>query len=215
MFKKLVKNGVRTIALLMVFPAACLALFGRLDPAFVFCAQALAVVPGILGSYLRVAYYRLTLEGFGPDGHIALGSYFAHPQASVGARVGIGAYCVLGMVDIGDDTLLASGVQVLSGANQHVRDARGNLTDQGRVFERVRIGPGCWVGAASVIMADLGERVTVAAGSVVAREVPAGVTVAGNPSRPVRPPIVASATAGAQLDCLDRSVVLAGERQNG
>ena len=188
MLRKLVKTGAQGAAFLLVLPAGCLALFGRFETGFVFFAQALALAPGIVGSYLRVAYYGLTLEGCGRDSHIALGSYFSHPQAFVGARVGIGAYCVLGQVDIGDETLLASGVQVLSGGNQHVRDTQGRLTDQGRVFQRLRIGRWCWVGAASVIMANLGERVTVAAGSVVSKEVPAGATVAGNPSRMVRPP---------------------------
>ena len=128
----------------------------------------------------------MTLDHCGADSHIALGSYFSHAQASVGEQVGIGAYCILGQVDIGDRALLASGVQVLSGAMHHVRDTEGRLTDEGRVFRRLKVGTDCWVGAASIIMADLGDQVTVAAGSVVAREVASGTTVAGNPSRLVR-----------------------------
>jgi virginiamycin A acetyltransferase len=174
--------------MLLVLPAACLALFGRFHGGFIFWAQALALAPGDLGSYLRVAFYSLTLERCGPDNHIALGSYFSHAQASMGARVGIGAYCVLGQVDFGDRTMVASGVQILSGAGQHVRDAQGQLTDRGRIFRRLSVGSDCWIGAASVIMADLGAHVTVAAGSVVSRDVPRGATVAGNPSRLVRPP---------------------------
>jgi maltose O-acetyltransferase len=61
------------------------------------------------------------------------------------------------------------------------------LTDEGRTFRRLRVGPHCWIGASSVIMADLGAQVTVGPGSVVARDVPSGATVAGNPSRLVRP----------------------------
>jgi virginiamycin A acetyltransferase len=185
--KRLVKFGASAAAVLLVLPAACLAFFGRFHGGFVFCAQALALAPGVLGSYLRVAFYSLTLERCGHDSHIALGSYFSHAQASVGARVGIGAYCILGQVDLGDRTMLASGVQILSGVSQHVRDAQGRLTDEGRTFRRLRVGSDCWIGAASVIMADLGAYVTVAAGSVVSRDVPPGATVAGNPSRVVRP----------------------------
>lgn len=194
--KRWVKRGAMFAAVLMVLPAACLALFGRFHGGFVFCAQGLALAPGILGSYLRVAFYSLTLERCGKDSHIALGSYFSHAQASVGARVGIGAYCILGRVDLGDRTLLASGVQILSGARQHVRNAQGRLTDEGRVFRRVRIGSDCWIGASSVIMANLGAHVTVGAGTVVSRDVPSGATVAGNPSRLVRPPMSFSGDAG-------------------
>ena len=185
--KRLAKLGARFVATLLILPAACLALFGRFHEGFVFSAQGLALVPGILGSYLRMAFYSMTLDHCGADSHIAVGSYFSHAQASVGRHVGIGAYCIVGQTDIGDRTMLASGVQVLSGADQHVRDAQGRLTDEGRIFRRVSIGADCWVGASSVIMADLGAHVTVAAGSVVSREVPPGATVAGNPSRIVRP----------------------------
>jgi len=189
MVKRLVKRGARAVATILVFPAACLAFFGRFHGGFIFFAQALALVPGVLGSYLRVAFYSLTLERCEQDSHIAVGSYFSHAQASVGARVGIGAYCVLGQVDLGDGTLLASGVQILSGASQHIRDAQGQLTDEGRVFLRLRVGSDCWIGANAIIMANLGTQVTVAAGSVVSRDVPPGATVAGNPSRLVRPPM--------------------------
>ena len=190
MIKRLVKGGARAAAVILALPAACLAFFGRFHGGFIFFAQALALVPGVPGSYLRVAFYSLTLERCGHDSHIAVGSYFSHAQASVGAHVGIGAYCVLGQVDLGDGTLLASGVQILSGDSQHVRDAQGQLTDEGRIFRRLKVGSDCWIGAASVIMANLGSHVTVAAGSVVSRDVPPGATVAGNPSRLVRPPIV-------------------------
>lgn len=44
----------------------------------------------------------------------------------------------------------------------------------GRVFRRLRIGSECRVGALSVIMADLVDQVTVAAGTVVARDVESG-----------------------------------------
>jgi virginiamycin A acetyltransferase len=196
MIKSLVKGGARATAVLLVLPAACLALFGRFQGGFILCAQALAFAPGLPGSYLRVAFYRLTLERCRQDSHIAVGSYFSHAQASVGARVGIGANCVLGQVDLGDGTQIGPGVQILSGASQHVRDAQGRLTDEGRIFRRLRVGSDCWIGACSVIMADLGAQVTVGPGSVVARDVPSGATVAGNPSRLVRPPMSCSTDAG-------------------
>lgn len=185
--KRVIKKVARAAAVLLVLPAALLAVFGRFHGGFIFFAQALAYVPGLPGSYLRVAFYYLTLERCQLDSHIAVGSYFSHAQASMGARVGVGANCVLGHVDLGDCTQIGPNVQILSGTNQHVRDAQGCLTDEGRTFRRLRVGPHCWIGASSVIMADLGAQVTVGPGSVVARDVPSGATVAGNPSRLVRP----------------------------
>ena len=157
--------------------------FGRWREPYTFFAHHFAGFSGMLGSYLRVAYYQLTLEKVGEGCHIAIGSFFSSPQAAMGDRVGIGAYCVLGQVSLGDGTILATGVQVLSGSRQHLRDEHGHLTDAGRSFERVTIGKECWIGAGAMVMANLGDNVTVALGSVVFRDVPSGAMAAGNPAR--------------------------------
>jgi acetyltransferase-like isoleucine patch superfamily enzyme len=143
----------------------------------------MALMPGLPGNYLRAAYYAFTLTSVGRDCHIAFGSFFAHSSASIGDRVGIGAYCVLGQVDIGEGTLFASLVQVLSGRKQHRRDESGHLTDEGRVFRRISIGAHCWVGGGAIIMADIGAKSTVGSGSVVTQDVPEGAIVSGNPAR--------------------------------
>jgi acetyltransferase-like isoleucine patch superfamily enzyme len=143
----------------------------------------MALLPGLPGNYLRAAYYSFTLTSVGRDCHIAFGSFFSHSSASLGDRVGIGAYCVLGQVDIGEGTLFASQIQVLSGRKQHRRDEVGHLTDEGRVFRRVSIGAHCWIGAGAIIMADIGDKATVGSGSVVTQDVPEGATVSGNPAR--------------------------------
>lgn len=172
-----------TVARILVFPAACLAGFGRWTQPYLFFAQWFAMVPGMPGSYFRVAYYSLTLDRVGPDCHIAFGSYFAHPEASVGEKVGIGAYCVLGKVDIGDGSLFASHVQVLSGTRQHTRDSSGRLVDERRSFRRISIGAHSWIGANTVVMADIGAGATVGPGSVVAQDLQPGSSVSGNPAR--------------------------------
>jgi len=184
--KKLLKTILGAIATVIAFPWALLSGFGRWPALFELGAQFFARAPGIPGSYLRVAYYKLTLEHVGEGCHIAMGSYFAHPQSSIGNRVGLGAYCVLGCVSIDDGTIFGSGAQVLSGLRQHSRDKSGQLTGVGRRFDRVTIGRECWIGAAAIVMANLGDMVTVSPGSVVSSPVSAGVVVVGNPARPVR-----------------------------
>ncbi len=186
--KNIVKQASWAAAALLVLPLAVACLFGKLYSPYLFFAQTLALVPGTPGSFLRVAFYGFTLSSCARDCHIAFGTYFSQPRASVASGVGIGAYCVLGRAMLGEGALIGSGVQILSGARQHVRDAQGLLTDEGRVFEEITVGPNCWIGASALVMASLGAQVTVAAGSVVSREVPAGSVVAGNPARAVRPP---------------------------
>lgn len=180
--KSFAKQLAILTARILTLPSACLAVFGRWPTGYLFCAQIMAGVPGILGSYLRVAYYGWTLDGAGRDSQIGFGSYFAHSSASFGDSVGVGAYCVLGQVDIGSGTELASHVQIVSGSKQHRRDEQGRLTDEGRSFRRIKVGEYCWIGAGAIVMADLGDSVTVGAGAVVSRDVANGLTVTGNPA---------------------------------
>jgi acetyltransferase-like isoleucine patch superfamily enzyme len=157
------------------------------DNLFASCGQTLALVPGKLGSYLRCAYYRFTLKRFSGEGFIGFGSYFPHASAEVGEGVYIGAYCIIGNVSIGEGSLLASRVSILSGAHQHSIEGRGIRGEQNNnYYRRTEIGKGCWVGEGSVVMADVGDFSVVGAGSVVTRTIPEGVIAAGNPARVIK-----------------------------
>lgn len=180
-----VKTLARAISLTIVWVPALMSGFGRFPGAFSFCAQSFALLPGIVGDYLRVAFYHLTLERCSLETRIAIGTFFAHPEATVESGVTIGAYCVLGRARIGARSLISSGVQVLSGAQQHGRDAQGKLSGTVNLTD-VPIGPDAWIGAGAIVAAQVGAGATVAAGGVVLTPVPAGATVAGNPARPVR-----------------------------
>ncbi len=186
------KRAVQFVAVIVAFPGALLAGFGRFQRAFEFFAHVAAWAPGLPGSYLRVAYYSMTLRSCALDSHIGFGSFFAHPQASVGYRVYIGPLCVLGRTDIGERTHIASGVQILSGRRQHGRSREGRIegAEQG-VFETIPIGADCWIGAGAILMAEVGAGTTIGAGSVVVHPVPARSVAVGNPAR-----IIKSATEG-------------------
>jgi acetyltransferase-like isoleucine patch superfamily enzyme len=187
--KKVLKGGLHGLFLVIAFVPALLSAFGRLETVFAFFAQAFAVAPGIVGDYLRIAYYKLTLDRCALDSRIQFGSFFAHPQARVGRGVYIGSGCLLGCTTIGDRTQIASGVQILSGRRQHPRDGEGRIlgSHQGE-FQSVTIGEDCWIGAAAIVMADVEAGSTVGAGSIVVQPIPARSTAVGNPARIVTEP---------------------------
>lgn len=179
------KRCVQAIFLCLALPPALLAGFGRVRLGFEFFAQAFALVPGVVGDYLRVAYYKLTLTDCSLDWRIQFGSFFAHRQVTVGQHVYIGSYCVLGLVDIGDRTHIATAVQVLSGSHQHARDSTGMIDLGHGALSRVTIGADCWLGAGAIVMASIGDRSTIGAASVVVHAIPAGSVAVGAPARVV------------------------------
>ena len=180
--RKFLKTCVNALFLVLALVPALLAGFGRVKPVYTFFAQAFATVPGGIGDYLRGGYYRLTLHAFDISSRVSFGSFFAHPEAKIGKCVYVGSYCILGRVSIGDGTLLASGVQVLSGGRQHTRGEEGEAFSGGE-FVQVTIGSDSWIGAAAIVMADVGSRTTVGAGSVVTKPVPDDCVAVGSPAR--------------------------------
>jgi virginiamycin A acetyltransferase len=170
--------------LVLAFPLALLAGFGHFAPGFQICGHLLAVVPGLVGDFLRIAYYFLTLEKCSLDSRISFGSFFAQSDCIVGPKVYIGSYCVLGSCNIGERTQIATQVQVLSGRHQHSRDSMGKILGARKEdFQVVSIGADCWIGASAIVMADIGAGTTVGAAAVVNRPLPEKTTAVGNPAR--------------------------------
>lgn len=136
---------------------------------------------------MRQAFYRRALEKCGNDVYFGWQSVFSMTEARIGDRVYIGRFCSLGFADIGDQAMLADGVQVLSGGREHdgVDDA-GSLHGRDQSYTRVRIGCDSWIGAGAIIMADVGEDSIVGAGAVVTSALPPGSVAVGVPARIVK-----------------------------
>lgn len=182
--KSLVKSLLTGLAVLVTAPVALLSGFGRIQTGFVFGSHLLSLVPGLPGDYARVAFYWMTLKSCSLQCRISFGTIFSNTDVIVEPGVYIGPYCVLGRAQVGRHTQIASQVQILSGARQHARDTQGNIlgSHQG-TFQRVSVGADGWIGAAALVMADVGDQTTIGAGSVVTKPIPARVTAVGNPAR--------------------------------
>jgi maltose O-acetyltransferase len=86
-------------------------------------------------------------------------------------------------VTIGDRTQIGPAVQIYTA--DHPRDAETRRA--GLEFGRIiRIGSDVWIGGGAILLpgVTVGDGAVIGAGSVVTRDVPTGVTVAGNPARP-------------------------------
>jgi virginiamycin A acetyltransferase len=176
-----IKRLAQFFALVTIFPSALLCGFGRIERLYTLFAHLHALVPGFIGDFFRAAFYKLTLRECSIDTTISFGTYFSRRTASVGPFVSIGAFCVIGCARIGARTQIASHVEIPCGRHGHARDAEGRLA--GSVDEEIVVGADCWIGASAIVMADVGLGTTIGAGSVVVKEIPAGVVAAGNPAK--------------------------------
>lgn len=77
------------------------------------------------------------------------------------------------------------------GADLHSRPSGGGGAPGGGVEfgKPVRIGNNVWIGGSTVICpgVTIGDNSVIGAGSVVTRDIPAGVVAVGNPCRVLRP----------------------------
>src|SRR5262249_9841657 len=159
------------LAVLMVLPCfGALKLGGALlgrPTAFAGWSQALGLIPGMTGVYVRRAFYRLVFARCGRDVCISFGSVFSHPGATLGRGVHVGLYCCRGEVLLEDDVLLGSHVSIANGGAQHGTERLDvPIREQPGVWPRISIGRDTWIGDRTVVLADVGRHCVIGAGSV-------------------------------------------------
>lgn len=135
------------------------------------------------GEDVRYYFYKLTTEGIGKNVVFKFGSICHYRKTQIGDNVLIGFHTVLGEIRIGDDVLIGSHVLFLSGNKQHgYSDPEKKINEHPSARRRLQIGSDILIGSKSVIMADIGDRCIIGAGSVVTGMVPSKKVVAGNPA---------------------------------
>lgn len=87
-------------------------------------------------------------------------------------------------VRIGARSQIGPYVQILTADHPRDAAARAAGVEMGRP---VTIGADVWIGGGAIILpgVTVGDGAIIGAGAVVTRDVPAGITVAGNPARPL------------------------------
>ena len=182
------KRIVFGVAIALVLPLLLIAWlekrFASSEVAFAACSQLLALVPGPVGVHLRAAFYYGALDRCSWQIHVGFGSIFGNRGATLADHVSMGAYCVIGHVDVEHGVRMASRVSVPSGKRQHCSEL--GAPSPVAQFDRVTVGADSWIGEGAIIMADIGKGCIVAAGAVVTRSMPADCMVAGNPASIVK-----------------------------
>lgn len=189
--KQPAKNIFLFISALLISPFLFLywflSFFSKSDSLFFAFSQFLSLLPGKTGTYLRTAFYRHTMSLCSKDAVISFLVLFAQQDTEIETGVYIGPNCNIGSCKIGKNTLLGSGVHIMSGKRQHEFDNPDlYIKDQDGTLEKISIGEDCWIGNGALICANVGDKCIVGSGSVVTSEVPAYSIVAGNPAKIVK-----------------------------
>lgn len=186
--KSLIKSVIRLVFLLLAFPfwigfTLQSILMGK-DQATTSWSQMVSLFPGLIGVYLRAAFYRLVLNNTSQNTVIGFGTLFSQHDTHISDGVYIGPQCNIGKCRIQANCLLGSGVHIMSGKGQHnFSDPDTPLREQGGTFTQVEIGEDSWLGNGALVMANVGKKCVVAAGSVVISDVPDYAIVGGNPAK--------------------------------
>jgi maltose O-acetyltransferase len=137
----------------------------------------------------HAAALRELLAGIGEDTFVRTPFYCDYGDGiTIGDRSFVNFNCTMldgAKITIGDECLLASGVQLITATHPIDPAPRRSAWEQALP---VTIADGVWLGAGAIVLpgVSIGENTVVGAGSIVTRDLPAGVVAHGNPARVAR-----------------------------
>ena len=125
---------------------------------------------------------------FAPKARIRPGTLVLGSGLTLGRDTFVNTRCLIDAtaeVVLGDDVHLAHGVMILTADHEHGAPSRRAGT---MIARPVRVGDGAWLGAACVLLpgVTVGEGCVVAAGAVVAEDLPPHGLYGGVPARLIR-----------------------------
>jgi len=137
----------------------------------------------------RAAALADLLAGIGEETFIRSPFYCDYGDGiTIGSRTFVNFNCTMldgAPITVGDECLLASGVQLITATHPVDPAPRRKAIEQALP---VTVADGVWLGAGAIVCpgVSIGENTVVGAGSVVTRDLPAGVVAYGNPARVAR-----------------------------
>ena len=97
-----------------------------------------------------------------------------------------------GHIYIGDNTIFGHNVMILTGRHRFSQGKREKLItnkpDAPSFGYDIKIGKGCWIASGVIIIGrvNIGDNVIIGAGSIVTKNIPSGVFVAGVPAKKIK-----------------------------
>lgn len=173
--KRYLKLLFRGVFFLLALPASLLffllASISNKDATFAGFSQALSLIPGKIGTYYRAAFYSTVCKNVHRDIVVGFLTVFSHYDIEIEEGVYIGPQCNIGKCYIGKNTLIGSGVHVLSGNKQHgTADKNLPMKSQKGIFRKIEIANNCWIGNSAMISANIAPDCVIGLGSLVIKD---------------------------------------------
>ncbi len=185
-----IKNIVTKGILILFYPVGLICnlekKITRRNDLYEIFSHIFSLLPGIIGRYCLKAFYYNTLAEFHEDCRVHFGTIITNPNTIIKKNVAITVKCSIGLCTIGEGTVIANNVCVMSGRYQHKFESSGlNLADPSN-FVGIKIGKKSFIGNNSLIMANVGDHCIVGAGSVVVKDIDSYSVAVGNPAKIIK-----------------------------
>jgi len=181
--KESLKRVIEFFFILLVLPFFVLYKIGVVR--FSSFSLLISIAPGLVGIYIRRAWYSLTLKKCGKNLVVDFLGAFRTAKSSVGDNCYIGVNTYIGFADIGNDVMISGHTLVLSGKHQHGMKKNKLIAKQWGIEKKVNIRDDVWIGGNVTVMADVAEGTVVGAGSVVNKVFEPYLIIAGVPAKPI------------------------------
>ena len=141
-------------------------------------------IPLYVGEIIRIIYYKLTLKKAGIKVIYQQGSCILYRDTEIGENIRIGYNTIIGLCKIGNDVLLGSNINILSGKNQHCfQDKCKLIREQKGVKKKINIGNNLWIGSNTTIASNICDNVIIGLNSNVICDIDKEGIYAGNPAK--------------------------------
>jgi virginiamycin A acetyltransferase len=153
---------------------------------YLTACEILALFPGECSRRIRRLWYHCTLKKCGKNLCVEWMAIISNKESELGDNVWIGPFCWICRARIGNNTMFAGHIRVLSGKNQHnISGLDRPIREQGGSHIFVEIGEDCWIGNGVIVMADISKGSVVSAGAVVNKVFPSFAVIGGVPAKAI------------------------------